>query len=141
MPSVRIAPDLRRVVAARAQHRCEYCKALARYHDLFTIDHVHPRSAGGETVAANLAYACVACNLHKRDKTSAMDGLTGKIARLFNPRMLAWSDHFTWAADGATILGITGTGRVTVETLHLNRIEAINLRMILVERGEHPPSD
>jgi len=37
------------------------------------------------------------------------------------------------------IVGRTATGRATVDALHLNRPELINLRHILYRLGEHPP--
>jgi hypothetical protein len=33
---------------------------------------------------------------------------------------------------------VTATGRVTVETLQLNRQELVNLRRLLYAAGEHP---
>ena len=37
------------------------------------------------------------------------------------------------------IVGRTMAGRATVEALHLNRPELINLRRVLYAVGEHPP--
>lgn len=37
------------------------------------------------------------------------------------------------------IVGRTATGRATVEELHLNRPELLNLRRVLKTVGEHPP--
>jgi hypothetical protein len=36
------------------------------------------------------------------------------------------------------IIGRTATGRATVEALHLNRPELVNLRRVLRAAGEHP---
>jgi hypothetical protein len=38
------------------------------------------------------------------------------------------------------MIGLTAIGRATVETLHLNREELVNLRQILYAMGEHPPT-
>ena len=46
---------------------------------------------------------------------------------------------FTWSADYTMILGLTPTGRATVEALQLNRPEVVNLRRLLFAHGEHPP--
>lgn len=37
------------------------------------------------------------------------------------------------------MLGRTPIGRATVEALHLNRPELVNLRRLLRDVGEHPP--
>jgi hypothetical protein len=58
---------------------------------------------------------------------------------LFHPRNQPWSDHFSWNDDFTIIIGITPTGRATVETLSLNREGLVNLRRILYQAGEHPP--
>lgn len=43
---------------------CAYCGAPAEQ-----IDHIIPRSRGGTDALENLAPACAACNLSKRDRT------------------------------------------------------------------------
>ncbi len=48
-------------IKARDQHRCSYCGATEE----LTIDHVRPRSRGGETTASNCVTACLACNQAK----------------------------------------------------------------------------
>jgi hypothetical protein len=39
------------------------------------------------------------------------------------------------------IIGLTATGRVTVDSLQLNRTELVNLRRLLYAAGEHPCPD
>jgi 5-methylcytosine-specific restriction endonuclease McrA len=56
----------RRAIFARDGGRCVYCQAAAE-----TIDHVHPRSKGGEHAWDNVVAACAKCNHHKGDKTLA----------------------------------------------------------------------
>jgi hypothetical protein len=58
---------------------------------------------------------------------------------LFHPRLQQWSEHFTWSEDGKRIIGLTPTGRATVETLRMNREELVNLRELLIAVGKHPP--
>jgi hypothetical protein len=58
---------------------------------------------------------------------------------LYDPRRHRWRDHFEWSPDFALIVGVTPTGRATVETLHLNRDKVVNLRRVLFAMGEHPP--
>jgi len=53
----------RRAVFARDEHRCQYCGAPAD-----SLDHVVPRSRGGEHTWENVVAACSRCNTHKRDR-------------------------------------------------------------------------
>jgi hypothetical protein len=78
---------------------------------------------------------------HKYTKTSGLDPRSGERVALYNPRQQRWSEHFAWSADYTLILGLTPTGRATVETLHLNRVGLVNLRRVLFAVGEHPPPD
>ena len=74
----------RRAVFARDDYRCQYCGCLAD-----SIDHVLPRSRGGEHVWENVAAACRPCNLAKRDRTPDEAGM--RLARPCHaPRSTAW---------------------------------------------------
>lgn len=138
MSSNRPSPKLSRLVAERAGWRCEYCLSPHSYSmQSFEADHIIPVSKGGRTSADNLALSC-GCNRFKSSKTHARDPGTGKLSPLFNPRCQQWSKHFEWSADSLLIIGRTATGRATVEALHLNRRQLINLRRALREIGEHP---
>ena len=54
-----IPAELRQLVIQRAAGRCEYCRLSQEGQEAtFHIDHVIPVSAGGQTVAENLALAC-----------------------------------------------------------------------------------
>jgi 5-methylcytosine-specific restriction endonuclease McrA len=57
----------RRQVFIRDRFKCVYC-GLDKKSDL-TIDHVLPRSRGGDTSYANCVSACRRCNQYKGDKT------------------------------------------------------------------------
>jgi len=87
----------------------------------------------------NLALACQGCNNHKYTKTEGYDPVTGDMVPLYHPRRQRWRDHFAWNEDFTLIIGLTPTGRATVETLWLNREGLVNLRRILYALGEHPP--
>jgi 5-methylcytosine-specific restriction endonuclease McrA len=63
VPVRRRAPLNRRAVFARDGGRCQYCSAPAE-----SIDHVVPRSRGGQHVWENVVAACRACNTRKRDR-------------------------------------------------------------------------
>jgi 5-methylcytosine-specific restriction endonuclease McrA len=74
----------RRAVFARDDHRCQYCGGAAD-----SIDHIVPRSRGGGHSWDNVAAACRACNLSKRDRTPTEAGMP--LARPASvPRELAW---------------------------------------------------
>ncbi|CAN5239421.1 HNH endonuclease [soil metagenome] len=53
----------RRAVMARDGSACQYCGGAAD-----SIDHVVPRSRGGEHVWENVVAACRPCNVRKRDR-------------------------------------------------------------------------
>jgi 5-methylcytosine-specific restriction endonuclease McrA len=78
------APLNRRSVFARDEYRCQYCGDPAE-----SIDHVIPRSRGGEHCWENVVAACRPCNVRKRDRL-----LPETSMRLYRapgvPRGLAW---------------------------------------------------
>jgi 5-methylcytosine-specific restriction endonuclease McrA len=53
----------RRAVMARDGHTCQYCGARAD-----SIDHVVPRSRGGDHTWENVVASCRPCNVRKRDR-------------------------------------------------------------------------
>ena len=132
--------EQKRAVAERAQGYCEYCWSQARFSpDPFSVEHVIPRSRGGPSHLSNLALSCQGCNNRKYTSIEAIDRVTGEAAPLYHPRQQRWSEHFTWNANFLLILGLSPTGRATVEKLQLNRAGVLNLRRILRTFGEHPP--
>jgi len=54
----------RRAVFARDRHRCQYCGSERH----LTVDHVIPRSKGGDDSWENVVAACSPCNLKKADR-------------------------------------------------------------------------
>lgn len=139
MSSKRPPPSLGRLVAERAQWRCEYCLSPAAFSTQpFEVDHIIPRRRNGPTALENLALSC-GCNSYKGRRTHARDPQTGRSVPLFHPRRQRWSRHFMWSEDFMTIIARTATGRATVMTLQLNRPELLNLRRALLAIGEHPP--
>jgi hypothetical protein len=138
----RITAQQRRETLERAHARCEYCRNQVRFAmQAFVVDHIVPRSLGGPTHTDNLALACSGCNAHKYNKTHGADPTSGEMVPLYHPRRDRWSDHFVWNSDFTSIIGITPTGRATVETLSMNRSGVLNLRRLLREAGQHPPSE
>lgn len=63
VPYQRRAPLSRRGVFLRDDGRCQYCGKPAE-----SIDHVIPRSRGGEHTWENVVAACTRCNTLKRDR-------------------------------------------------------------------------
>jgi 5-methylcytosine-specific restriction endonuclease McrA len=60
----------RRNLFARDHNRCQYCGRKFPTSEL-SVDHVVPRTQGGETVWENLVCACVRCNVRKGGRTPA----------------------------------------------------------------------
>ena len=134
--------DEQQTIIDRAGSRCEYCQSWMMYAtQSFVFDHIIPISRGGQSTLENLALVCGGCNGHKYNKIDAPDPIDGSIASLYNPRQQIWPDHFSWDESYAHIIGITATGRATVESLKLNRPGLVNMRTVLLMVGKHPPSD
>ena len=84
VPFRRRAPLNRRGVFARDGHRCQYCAGAAE-----SIDHVVPRSRGGEHTWENVVAACRPCNVRKRDRL--LDETSMRLLRRpAVPRELTW---------------------------------------------------
>ena len=60
----------RRAVFARDEHRCQYCGSAAE-----NLDHVVPRSRGGEHIWENVVAACRRCNSRKENRLPHEAGL------------------------------------------------------------------
>ena len=73
----------RRGVLRRDNHRCAYCAAPAT-----TVDHVLPRSRGGQNTWDNLVASCRSCNNTKGDRT---------------PEEMGWTLGFTPSAPQARL--------------------------------------
>ncbi|MGW1200623.1 HNH endonuclease [Streptomyces sp. NPDC002536] len=73
------APWSRRGVLVRDRHRCAYCGQRAT-----TVDHVVPRSHGGQDTWLNTVAACAADNHRKADRTPEQAGMR-LLSRPFEP--------------------------------------------------------
>jgi 5-methylcytosine-specific restriction endonuclease McrA len=80
-------PLSRRTVMARDHYACQYCGAQPGKASL-TIDHVLPRSRGGDTVWENVVTACGSCNRRKGNRTPEEAGMY-LLRRPGRPRYLA----------------------------------------------------
>ena len=63
VPYQRTVPVTRRAVFGRDDHTCQYCRGPAE-----SIDHVIPRSRGGQNTWDNVVAACRRCNVRKGSK-------------------------------------------------------------------------
>ncbi len=125
---------LRAKLADRAGGRCEYCKMPNRARPIsFQIEHILPRSHGGNSGLENLAYACAACNWNKGTNLAGLDPKTMELTRLFDPRHQNWDDHFR--LNMGRIDGLTPIGRATVEVLKMNTDMRVEQRLLVIETG------
>lgn len=70
VPYQRSVPVTRRAVFGRDQNRCQYCTAPAE-----SIDHIVPRSRGGQHTWDNVVACCRRCNVRKGDRMPSEAGL------------------------------------------------------------------
>lgn len=129
--------EMRDAVVTRAGGRCEYCHLSTRGQvATFPIDHVLPRSDGGETNLANLALACPHCNAHKWAHTTGTDPVSGASQPLFHPRVDVWQEHFQWSSESPGVLaGKTPRGRATISQLQMNAADMVAIRQLLATLG------
>ncbi len=131
--------SVRRLVRLRADQRCEYCRLhesdqpLLRFH----IEHIVAKKHHGRENPANLAWACLECNLGKSSNLSGRDMVSGRVVGLFNPRRQRWSRYFAW--EDAWLVGLTPCGRVSVDVLNINAVHRVDLRRLLILGGVFPP--
>lgn len=136
MPSY-LSEGLRRLVANRAEHLCEYC--LIHEEDTFfgcEVDHIISVKHGGPTEVDNLAYACMFCNRQKGSDLGSILRGVGEFCRFFNPRVNRWGVHFR--LEGAVIQPQTNIGEVTVRILGFNHSDRLLERRTLIEVGKYP---
>jgi 5-methylcytosine-specific restriction endonuclease McrA len=132
-----IRAAMRNLVRRRARRRCEYCLL----HDSDATvphepDHIIARKHRGPTTAANLAWACAACNGQKGTDIASIDTETEELVRLFHPRSDDWSSHFR--LEGTVVVPLTGVARVTEFLLQLNRFDRLANRRWLLFAGRYP---
>ena len=79
--SVRKNKPLRSAIERRHRWLCVYCGVHKSVKKL-TLDHVIPRSAGGDNSLTNLVSACQACNSSKNDKVLESWASSSQVERL-----------------------------------------------------------
>jgi hypothetical protein len=105
----------------------------------FEIDHVIALKHDGKTTAGNLALSCNYDNSFKGSDIAGLDPKSGKLIRLFYPRLHRWHYHFCWS--GPLLLGRTAIGRTTVELLQINNPLRAEQRRSLILAGLFPPEE
>ncbi|MCB0610743.1 MAG: HNH endonuclease [Lewinellaceae bacterium] len=132
--SLQFSSAIRKLVASRADFRCEYCRKpeiVANFS--FHIEHIISRQHGGTDRLSNLAFACSWCNWKKGPNIATVLFEEGDLLPLFNPRTQNWNDHFF--VEEGVILGRTDIARGTIRLLELNTTELILERKELMEAG------
>lgn len=136
--SVRVGGELRRLIFDRAAGCCEYCRLHQRLvASAHQVDHVIAEKHRGPTELENLALSCMTCNLRKGSDVASFDPETGDLVALFNPRNQSWPEHFI--LDGPRLVGLTATGRTTIEFLQLNSFERLVEREAFLRAGAYQP--
>jgi len=138
--SVVVSPRLRRLVVQRAHGVCEYC--LIHQEDAyfpFHVDHIISRKQRGPTTEANLALACLRCNVAKGTDIGAIAGRPPRLVRLFHPREDAWGGHFRLTS--ARIVPLTDIAEATNQLLGLNASDRLILRRALIKAGRYPSAE
>jgi 5-methylcytosine-specific restriction endonuclease McrA len=87
--------DVQRQVRERFANCCAYCRTAERLTaTTFELEHILPRSAGGETRFENLCLSCPMCNRYKSSSSRASDPVSAAEVALFDPQKEDWTDHF-----------------------------------------------
>lgn len=127
------------VVAERAHHRCEYCRAPESiFNVLLEVEHITPIAAGGTNDEANLALACRSCNSFKSSRGGYLDPESGQEERFYNPRQDRWEEHFSLESQSSEIIALTAIGRVTTLGLKMNSRAQLIARQFWIQLGLFP---
>lgn len=118
-----IRAQTKRIVRAVYAFRCGYCGVSeAQVGAELTFDHFRPQSQGGTDDAADLVYACHACNEFKGDYWTENSD-----TRLLHPLTDDLAQHVFEEING-TLRALTTLGQVYVERLQLNRAALVAQR-------------
>jgi len=130
---------LYQLVAERARHRCEYCRAPEAILNLaFEVEHIVPGSRGGADDESNCALSCRSCNLYKSNQLDGQNEITASTFRLFHPRHDRSDDHFRVDTASGRIIGLTSVARATVSALQMNRENQLAARIQWIRIGIYP---
>ena len=79
----------RKNILRRDGHKCQYCGIS---HSTLTIDHVIPKSQGGEDTWENLVTACINCN-NKKDDRSPEEANMKLLKKPIKPNHITFIKH------------------------------------------------
>lgn len=85
----------RKNILRRDMYRCQYC---GRADVPLTIDHIIPKSKGGDDTWENLIAACVHCNNKKGDRTPEESKMTLK-KKPTKPSHITFMKHFVGSVN------------------------------------------
>lgn len=85
----------RKNILRRDNHRCQYC---SRSDLTLTIDHIMPKSKGGDDSWENLVAACVKCNNKKGDRTPELANMP-LMKKPSRPSHITFMKHFVGRID------------------------------------------
>lgn len=85
----------RESIKACWDHRCAYCNGVPIDDGSLTLDHVKPRSGGGQDLTSNLVPACARCNADKGSERDwrAWYQLQPFYCPVREAEIEAWLDH------------------------------------------------
>lgn len=133
-----VSAELARQVRSRAKGRCEYCRMHESLQGAtFHVEHVLPRSLGGQSTLDNLAWACPSCNLHKSDRITAPNPETSESVPLFDPRRDSWETHLKFS--GYEINGKTEIGKALIAAFQMNHERRQKIRQAEALFNLFPP--
>lgn len=131
---IAISEKIRKEVAERANHKCEYCQI--HMDDMFLsfeLDHILPIKHGGSSEIENLALACPHCNQHKGSDFATI--VNAEVVRLFNPRIDNWQESFIVVKG--EILSKSKIGEASIKIFRFNEPDRVILRQLLASIGRY----
>lgn len=101
-----ISHNFRLKIFGRDKFICAYCKKKFKFWELH-VDHIYPRSKGGQDIPTNLVTACAKCNLKKsatvlkdppivKDIVLDIDDFTDQYQSRFTHVIAVTPEHHNW---------------------------------------------
>lgn len=107
----------REQIFERDRYRCVYCGQLFSAEEL-TVDHVQPRSRGGDRSGGNLVTACMGCNRLKGRERLATFLAANPVARrnFFQYATAVWPRHLRAVEEELRSAERSGANRTRDDT-------------------------
>lgn len=120
--------EIRSTLAEEAYHKCVYCEAGVEDVSFPNVDHIIPKAVKPELAHkwSNLAYCCAKCNNEKSDYYSEQ-------IPIVNPFEDSVPEHLRYLGPFVDYVSGSIRGRVTRDTLDLNRYELYGSRLTRIE--------